>query len=96
MKTLRTKLDYNHLLETIDEVVTNSRSKIAKRYQFGIEIGLNMLTSYLKQIAERAIELNDEVLIGLLEDLMIVKKQNFGEELMEAQRRLEDEQRSRA
>lgn len=74
MATQRMKLDYNHLLETIDAVMSNSRSKIARENGFGIGIGLNMLTSYLKQIAERAIELNDEVLLGLLEDLMIVKR----------------------
>ena len=74
MATQRKKLDYNHLLETIDEVMSNSRSKIARENGFGIEIGLNTLTSYLKQIAERAIELNDEVLLGLLEDMMIVKR----------------------
>ena len=73
-KTQRMKLNYNHLLETIDAVMSNSRSKIARENGFGIGIGLNMLTSYLKQIAERAIELNDEVLLGLLEDMMIVKR----------------------
>ena len=30
MKTQRMKLDYNHLLETIGEVMSNSRSKIAR------------------------------------------------------------------
>ena len=68
------KLDYNHLLETIDEVMSNSRSKIARENGFGIGIGLNMLTSYIKQIAERAIEINDEVLLGLLQDMMVIKE----------------------
>ena len=74
MKTQRMKLDYNHLLETIDEVMSNSRSKIARENGFGIGIGLNMLTSYIKQIAERAIEINDEVLLGLLQDMMVIKE----------------------
>lgn len=74
MKTQRTKLDYNHLLETIDAVMSNSRSKIARENGFGIGIGLNMLTSYIKQIAERAIEINDEILLGLLQDMMVIKE----------------------
>lgn len=73
MGTLRMKLDYNHLLETIDEVVSNSRSKLAKENGFGIAIGLNMLSDYLKKIAERAIELNDDILLELLVDMMILK-----------------------
>lgn len=74
MKTQRMKLDYNHLLETIDAVMSNSRSKIARENGFGIGIGLNMLTSYIKQIAERAIEINDEILLGLLQDMMVIKE----------------------
>lgn len=73
MGTLRMKLDYNHLLETIDEVMSNSRSKLAKENGFGIAIGLNMLSDYLKKIAERAIELNDDILLELLVDMMILK-----------------------
>jgi hypothetical protein len=33
-----------------------------------------MLTSYIKQIAERAIEINDEILLGLLQDMMVIKE----------------------
>ena len=80
MKTQRMKLDYNHLLETIGEVMSNSRSKIARENGFGIGIGLNMLTSYIKQIAERAIELNDEVLLDLLQDMMVIKRTEEVEE----------------
>ena len=80
MKTQRMKLDYNHLLETIDEVMSNSRSKLARENGFGIAIGLNMLSGYLKQIAERAIELDDEILLGLLVDMMILKESEEGGE----------------
>lgn len=76
MKTQRMKLDYNHLLENISEVISNSRSKIARENGFGIAIGLDMLTNYIKQIALRAIELNDEVLLGLLQDMMVIKETN--------------------
>lgn len=74
MAAQRMKLDYNHLLATIDEVISNSRSKIARENGFGISIGLNLLSGYLHRIAERAIELNDDVLIDLLLDMMILEK----------------------
>ena len=70
----RMKLDYNNLMRQIDEVMSNSRSKIARENGFGIGIGLNLLTMYLKDIAERAIELNDDVLLGLLLDLHIISR----------------------
>ena len=78
MPNQRMKLDYNHLLEIIGDTLSNSRSKKVKENAFGIEIGLNLLTSYLKQIAERALELNDEVLIGLLLDMMVLKENDNG------------------
>lgn len=79
MATQRIKIDYNRLLETINAVMSNSRSKIVRENGFGIAIGLNMLTGYLKNIAERAIELDDAVLIGLLVDMMIVKEKGGAE-----------------
>ena len=72
---MRIKLDYNNLLRQIDEVLSVSRSKVVKENAFGISVGLQLLSSYLKQIAERAVELDDEVLIGLLIDLCILKKE---------------------
>ena len=72
---MRMKLDYNHLLDIIGEVLSNSRSKIVRENGFSIEIGLNLLTSYLKDIAERAIEINDDVIIGLLLDMHILKRE---------------------
>lgn len=78
MAAQRMKLDYNHLLDTIDGVISNSRSKIARENGFGISIGLNLLSGYLHRIAERAIELNDDVLIDLLLDMMILKKPEEG------------------
>ena len=68
------KLDYNNLIKTISETMSRSHSKTVRQNAFGIEIGLEMLSNYLKRIAERAIELNDEVLLGLLVDMMILKK----------------------
>lgn len=72
---MRIKLDYNNLLRQIDDVLSNSRSKLVKENAFGICVGLQLLTSYIKQIAERALELEDDVLIGLLLDLHVIKKE---------------------
>lgn len=74
METQRMKLDYNNLIRTISETMSRSRSKTVRQNAFGIEIGLEMLSKYLEAIAKRAIELNDEVLLGLLVDMMILKK----------------------
>lgn len=74
-KTMRMKLNINHLYELIEEVISNSRSKIARENGFGIAVGLDTLSFYLRQIAERAIELNDDVLIDLLLDLHVLKEE---------------------
>ena len=62
-KIKRMKMDINNWFRMVEEVISNSRSKIARENGFGIAIGMELLTSYLRQIAERAIELNDDVLI---------------------------------
>lgn len=73
-KTIRMRMDINHLYELIDEVISNSRSKIARENRMGIAIGLELLQTYLREIAERAIELNDEVLIEALLNLHVLKE----------------------
>ena len=74
-KTMRMKMDINNFFRLIDEVMSNSRSKIARENGFGIAVGMEMLSSYLRQIAERAIELNDDVLLDLLVDLHVLKEE---------------------
>ena len=74
-KIQRIKMDINNWFRLVDEVISNSRSKIARENGFGIAIGMELLTSYLRQIAERAIELNDDVLIDLLLDLHVLKEE---------------------
>ena len=73
-KIQRMRLDINHLYELIDEVLSNSRSKIIKERGFAISVGLDLLQNYLRDIAERAIELNDDVLIDILLDLHVLKE----------------------
>ena len=74
-KIQRMKMDINNFFRLIDEVISNSRSKIARENGFGIADGMDLLSSYLRQIAERAIELNDDVLIDLLLDLHVLKEE---------------------
>lgn len=70
------KMDINNWMRQIDEVLSNSRSKIVRENRFGISIGMDLLLSYLKEIAERAIELNDEKLIEILLDLHVLKEED--------------------
>ena len=74
-KIQRMKMDINNWFRLVEEVISNSRSKNARENGFGIAIGMELLTSYLRQIAERAIELNDDVLIDLLLDLHVLKEE---------------------
>ena len=69
----RMKMDINNWVRQVDEVLSNSRSNIVRENGYGISIGLDLLLSYLKEIAERAIELNDDKLIEILVDLCVLK-----------------------
>ena len=73
-RQMRMRMDINNFFRLIDEVISNSRSKIARVNGFGIAVGMELLANYLRQIAERAIELNDDVLIDLLLDLHVLKE----------------------
>ena len=73
----RVKLDFNHLMEQIDSFLCDN-SEDNDTLVFGIVIGLELLASYIKNIAERAIDINDDVLIGLLKDLCILKEKGGG------------------
>ncbi len=69
---MRVKLDYNDLMERVTGVLCEGESEIDEN-TYGILIGLQLLESHIKQIAERAVELKDDVLIGLLCDLCVLK-----------------------
>lgn len=73
MAANRVKLDYNHLMEQIDGFLAD-KAEDNDTLVFGIAMGLELLSAYIKNIAERAIELNDVVLIELLKDLYILKE----------------------
>ncbi len=72
----RMKMDINNLVRQVDEVLSNSRSKIIRENGYGISVGLDLLLSYLKEIANRAVELQDEKLIEILLDLHVLKQED--------------------
>ena len=72
MATQRIKLDYNHLMEQVGDFLNENQSEDNEIMVWGIATGLELLAAYIKNIAERAIKLNDDVLIGLLKDLCIL------------------------
>ena len=73
MAANRVKLDYNHLMEQIDGFLAD-KTEDNDTLVFGIAMGLELLGAYIKNIAERAIELNDDILIDLLKDLCVLKE----------------------
>lgn len=72
----RMKMDINNWVRQVDDVLSNSRSKIIRENGYGISIGLDLLLSYLKEIADRAVELQDEKLIEILIDLHVLKQED--------------------
>ncbi len=75
----RMKLDYNNLIRIIMETLAVTESEdaetvfeVVKNNAFGIGIGLELLTGYLKDIATLAIERNDAELLELCKGLLIV------------------------
>lgn len=75
---MRMKLDYNNLLSNIDRTMSESRSRVVKENAFGIAVGLELLSGYLRDIAQRAIDLNDDELIDLCVGMGILKQEENG------------------
>lgn len=72
----RMKMDINNWIRQVDDVLSNSRSKIVRENRYGISVGLDLLLAYLKEIAKRSIELQDEKLIEILLDLHVLKQED--------------------
>ena len=72
----RMKMDINNWVRQVNEVLSNSRSKIIRENGYGISVGLDLLLSYLREIANRAVELQDEKLIEILLDLHVLKQED--------------------
>lgn len=75
---MRMKMDYNNLVEEIDRTVSASRSRAARENAFGISVGLELLSWYLRDIAQRAIDLEDDKLIELCVGMGILKREENG------------------
>lgn len=71
----RMKIDINNWCKQVDYILSNSRSKIVREKGFEVSIGLDLILSYLRKIAARAIELNDEYLIEILKDMDVLKEE---------------------
>lgn len=74
VRSNRVKLDINNLFKQIDDLLSNLDDENRDRAGLGIGFGVELLQSYLQLIAIRAIELKDDVLIGLLLDLHVLKE----------------------
>lgn len=75
---MRMKLDYNNLLSNIDRTLSESKSRVVKENAFGIAVGLELLSGYLRDIAQRAIDLEDDKLIELCVGMGILKREENG------------------
>lgn len=72
---MRVKMDYNNLVEEIDRTLSESKSRVVKENAFGISVGLKLLSGYLRDIAQRAIDLEDDKLIELCVGMGILKRE---------------------
>ena len=68
------KLDYNNLTRLIVDTVSGKQDdeEETQNAAFGIAIGLELLSSYLKDIAMLAIKRGDTELLEICKGLMIV------------------------
>lgn len=67
------KLDYNNLIRLIMDAISEMQDdKETQNTAFVIAIGLELLSSYLKDIATLAIKRNDDELLELCKGLLIV------------------------
>lgn len=69
------KLDYNNLLEQIDVALGAEDIEYVHDNAFGIAVGLELLSAYLKDLAERAIETKDDWVIEWCKNLLILKEE---------------------
>ena len=78
---MKMKLDYNNLMRLIVETLSFENKseeeiiEMVKDNAFAIGLGLDLLTSYMKDIATLAIERNDEELLRICQSLLIVTEE---------------------
>lgn len=71
----RLKLDYNHLFDLIDETLGAEDIETVQNNSCGIAFGLELLSAYIRDIAQHAIDTEDEYLIELFKDMCILKEE---------------------
>ena len=74
MATHRMKLDYNNLMRQIDEMLSADDIECVHRSAYGIAIGLQLSCGHLRELAQHAIDTNDEYLLQWCLDMGILKE----------------------
>lgn len=77
---MRIKINLNNLEDKIATLVEKSKSQFCQREGYGILLGLQILNSYLREICERAIDINDAILLSNLMNLGIINADSVEEE----------------
>ena len=66
------KVDFNSMSDRIFEIIGKSKSKIAQEDGWGLAIGYQIFTNYLTHITERAIELEDKIILFALNNIGVL------------------------
>ena len=74
------KMDYNELLNKVSKAPHSSKSRYVKEWGNSIAVGFEILNSYLRRIAQRAIETQDAALLEDLANLGLVTEIEDGED----------------
>lgn len=69
---MKMRLDYNNFMRQIVDLLNNSEDETVQESAFSIGMGLELLTSYMKDIATLAIKRNDKELLEICKGLLIV------------------------
>lgn len=91
---MRVKMDYNTWTKHVVEIVNRSKSEYCKDYGFSVVMGIDIMSSYLKEICERAIKTDDPIILSNLLNLGVIKPDNEqeGKEIHERAKSLREEQ----
>lgn len=70
---MKVKMNYNSWAEALVEIVDNSKSRVAKEKGKFVFYGVGILNSYMKQIVNRAIQIDDPVILEACINLGIAR-----------------------
>lgn len=73
------KLNYNGFVEHIADVLAAEDIETVRNEAWSIEVGAQLLNGYMKQLAKRAIETQDEFLVEWCKCLCIIVEVEDGE-----------------